>query len=113
MTPRLALLVCSGFIVWLFVTENKRRKVSSALWLPVIWGFIIGSKPISLWFVNGGSAGATDNYVEGSPFDRLFFMSLIGAAWVVLVRRQVNCSLFFQSNRWLCVYFFYLAVSAV
>jgi exopolysaccharide production protein ExoQ len=113
MMPKLATLLCYAFIAWLFFKDRKWHKgVSQALWIPLIWAFILGSKPITLWFSYGGGGGG-DDYVEGSPGDRIVFLGLLAAAYVVLSRRQVNWNLFFQKNKWLCIYFLYLGVSCV
>src|SRR5215831_16596004 len=98
MSPKLASLLCWLFIAWLFRRDSKWHKVSLALWIPLAWTFIIGSKPISVWFGADPNGGA-DDYVEGSPFDRMFFLALIVAGWVVLVRRKVSWNLFFRENR--------------
>jgi exopolysaccharide production protein ExoQ len=111
MPPTIASLCCALFILWLFVQDKRRHKVSIALWLPLTWMFIIGSKPISLWF--GYADTGSEGYVEGSPFDRLIFFFLIAAGWFVLVRRGIHWPRFFQKNRWLWIYFLYLGISVL
>src|SRR6267378_890472 len=113
MPQQVALLCCVLFILWLFVRDAKRRKVSFALWIPLAWAFIIGSKPISTWLGYGDTSGGADSYVEGSPFDRMVFLFLIAAGCFVLVKRGINWSRFFRNNRWLCIYFLYLGISAL
>jgi len=59
---------------------------SKALWIPIIWLFIAGSRPVSLW-LDLRAGDLTDRNIEGSPFDRNLFTALIVAALVVLVAR--------------------------
>lgn len=109
MPPVLALLICVVFIGWLLATE--RRKGSIALWIPIAWMAILGSRPVSVWLGMAKTMETTEDYLEGSPVDRLVFLLLIVAAVVLLLRRPVNWSMMFRKNKWLCVYFLYLGLS--
>jgi exopolysaccharide production protein ExoQ len=113
MPPKAASFVCALAIFWLFREDRKRNGGSWAMYLPLCWAFIIASKPISLWFGYGNAYEGSESYLEGSPFDRIFFLSLIVGAWVVVAKRGVNWGTVFQHNRWLCWYFLYLGVSAL
>lgn len=113
MPQNVAALGCVLFILWLFKRDANRRKVSFALWIPLTWAFIIASKPISVWLGLGSATSGGEGYVEGSPFDRMFFLVLIVAGWGVLARRNINWSTFFRCNRWLWIYFAYLGISAL
>lgn len=81
MPQNVAALGCVLFILWLFKRDANRRKVSFALWIPLTWAFIIASKPISVWLGLGSATSGGEGYVEGSPFDRMFFLVLIVAGW--------------------------------
>src|SRR5678815_2745672 len=108
MPPRVALLLCFGLIVWLFHLDRRRYgRTSLALWLPLIWLFIIASRPFSTWF--GVESG--EDPLEGSPLDRLFFFSLILASVAVLMKRNLDWSGLMKKNQWLVVFFIYLALS--
>ncbi len=79
MSPKLALSLCLLFIAWLFARSRKQEHtLTFALWIPLIWALIIGSKPISAWLGLADSTASADNYIEGSPFDRLFFPLIDG-----------------------------------
>src|SRR5437762_7844860 len=46
MPPNVAVVVFGGFIVWLFVAHRGRSEaLSPALWIPLAWAFILGSRP--------------------------------------------------------------------
>jgi O-antigen ligase len=112
MPPLLALLLCLGFIAWLFYRDYQRgERVSSALWIPSVWLFILGSRPISVWF--GLGPRSDFDPLEGSPFDRIFFLMLIVAGYAVLARRHLNWTGLFRNNRWLFVFFLYLGLSSL
>jgi exopolysaccharide production protein ExoQ len=113
MPPRLALLLFSGFILWLFVENSRRRKnVSFALWIPFFWMAIIGTRFVSVWLGSGDASASSDAYVEGSPLDRAVFLLLIVAGLVVVIRRRVTVASFVQQNKLLFVLFLYFGISA-
>jgi hypothetical protein len=102
MDPKLALYLSFLFILWLFRQERKRHpRVSGALWVPLVWFTIVGSRPLSIWF---GLEGVEDP-TEGSPFDRLIFLGLIVAGLVILARRGVRWTEVRSSNKWLFLFF--------
>ncbi len=112
MSSRIALLLGTLFIAYLLKVDHKRsRGVSSALWIPTIWMMIVGSRMVSLWFTQGYGTISPEDYLEGSPIDRMIFIVLIIAACVVLFRRNVNWSAIIKNNRWLVLLFAYCAIS--
>ncbi len=113
MTPSLALCVFGLFLLWLFAKERKLRKnVSFALWIPLSWAFIVGSKPVSLWLGINPNLGSTE-YVEDSILDKVIFAVLIASGLVVLMKRRANWSAIFLHNQWLFAYFLYLGISTL
>jgi exopolysaccharide production protein ExoQ len=113
MPAPLALSVCVLFIFWLLARDRKwQDRVSIALWIPVLWALIIGSRPISVWLDPGAQVEDID-MLEGSPLDRYVFLLLIVAALVVLWRRQTSWRKITTNNRWLCVFFLYLGLSVL
>lgn len=112
MPPILALGLFVAGVVWLLAMEKKWRwEVSKAIWIPFFWLIIIGSRPISLWFGLGEPTGV--DYLEGSPLDRLFFLSLIVMGGMVLMTRRVNWPEIFARNKWILIYFLYLGLSTM
>ena len=105
-------LACSGaLLVW---DARHRRDVSTAVWIPTLWLFVLGSRPLSQWLNPGAPVNyAADALLEGSPTDRWFFLALIVAAFAVLVRRRLSLAQFASRNAWFVVFMAYCLVSVV
>ncbi|MBV8901356.1 MAG: O-antigen ligase family protein [Verrucomicrobia bacterium] len=113
MPPVLALFLTVGFIVFLFRRESREKvQVSRALWIPVIWLFLTGSRFASQWMSLSAYAGA-GSVADGSPLDALVFLTLIVAGVNVLKQRHVTYSEFLRNNRWLTIFFIYSLISIV
>jgi exopolysaccharide production protein ExoQ len=98
MNPSLASLLYTIGIAGLFYLDrDKAIKTSKALWLPVFYLWIIGSRPLSVWLGIGPPSG-TDVQVEGSPIDGAFFQILLVAAICVLIRRGSRVTKFLTVN---------------
>jgi exopolysaccharide production protein ExoQ len=112
MPPSLALLVTLAFIAFLFRRDLREgANVSSALWLPLLWMLIIGSRFVSQWLSLFGLSMGAVTQEEGSPVDAIVFFALIVGGLLVLNRRQVRVSEIVRNNGWLTVFFLYCLVS--
>ncbi len=113
MPPTLALVLTLGFIAFLFRRDFRQRPpVSGAVWLPLIWTFLIATRPVSKWLVLFGipdfaSGGAT----EGSSLDATVFLILTASGIFILSRRRVSLSQLIQDNRWLTLFILYCFVA--
>jgi hypothetical protein len=96
MPPKLALIIWAIMLFALFRFDGE-RKSSLALWVPVIWFSIIGSRLPSQWLGVGGTGAAAD----GNGFDRLVYIVLIVLALAILTSRSFEWSRFFRDNPWL------------
>src|SRR5215469_2676223 len=98
MNPSIASLVYAFGIAGLFFLDrDKSVRTSKALWLPVVYLWVIGSRPVSVWL--GVTPGAeTDMQLDGSPVDRVFFAILLLAALCVLVYRGRRVFAFLNAN---------------
>jgi O-antigen ligase len=107
--PPLALaatIVGCAFLIW----RDSRRTpgLSGALWLPIIWFFLVGSRFFSQWLsLFGLPGGETGSLEDGNPIDAVFFAVLIAAGIVVLYRRRVALSEIARQNVWLTVFLVY------
>lgn len=109
MPPSLAALLTILFILFLFFLDSRnQREVNGALWLPVLWMAITGSRFISQWINLGKGLSAAD---EGSLVDVIYFLTLILAGMFVLARRRVVISEILRNNRWLTAFFIYCFIS--
>jgi exopolysaccharide production protein ExoQ len=111
MPPLLALTLSLGLSGVLLYRESRlHQNVSAAIWIPVIWLFILGSRPISVWFSFNGPGGL-DAMMEGSPVDRIVYLILMLAGLVVILYRRLSWKELFSSNLLLVCFIAYCAMS--
>jgi exopolysaccharide production protein ExoQ len=111
----LALLICSIGVVGLFYLDrDKSARTSKALWLPVIWIWIAGSRAVSLWLgVDGGSAGNLASTLDGSPLDAAVFEALLAAGIIVSFLRRDRTITLLKASGPVLIYFFYCMLSTL
>jgi len=110
MYSALATLICVCGIAGLFYLDRDRsRRTSKALWLPVIWIWIVGSRPVSAWL--GVSSPGANLQLDGSPIDAAVLGVLLAAAVAVLVWRGKLPWTVLTSNWPIVIYFFYCLIS--
>jgi O-antigen ligase len=111
MNPSLASLVyVCGIAGLFFLDRDNSVRTSKALWLPVVYLWVIGSRPVSYWLNMGPPAG-TDLQLDGSPVDRAFFAVLLAAALCVLVHRGRRVFTFLTANLPILIYFLFCLIS--
>src|SRR5689334_312729 len=100
MPPSLALAATLFFVLFLFAWDGRRREpVSPALWLPVAWMVITGSRFVSQWLdIQAPSSSFT---TEGSPLDAAYFLLLILFGTGVLIKRRMALGAVIRQNAWL------------
>ena len=114
MPALLATFICVLFILFLFARERGLRPIQSwELWVPLLWIVILGSRPISYWFGVGIEGQKLEDYLEGSPLDRVVFSTLIVAGLYVLLRRKVDWRRIIASNHWFFAFFVYCGMSVM
>jgi exopolysaccharide production protein ExoQ len=110
-------MVLIGTVVYLvgiaglfWLNADDKKKSSNALWLPVMWLLISGSRPLSSWLGAraGGGIQAGD---EGSLFDRIVNIGLIVASVSVVVQRRAVVARFLRANAPILLFIFYCVVS--
>lgn len=94
-------------------TFVKPVRTSKALWIPVIWLFLAGSRPVSGWLNMGAATDTTDRFLEGSPIDRNIFTALIVAAMIVLVLRGWRVGTLLRANVPILLFLLYCGLSVV
>jgi exopolysaccharide production protein ExoQ len=111
MNPLVATLVCACGIAGLFFLDrDKSVRTSKALWLPVVYLWVIGSRPVSVWLGIGPPVGG-DVQLDGSPVDRLFFAALLIAAVCALIHRGRRIFPFVNANLPILIYFLFCLAS--
>ena len=113
MSPSLASLfyVC-GIAGLFYLNRDNSVRTSKALWLPVAYLWVLGSRPLSVWL---GIAPASGNNVqlEGSPVDAAFFQILLITGICVLVHRGRRTLTFLVANLPILIYFLFCLLSVV
>jgi exopolysaccharide production protein ExoQ len=109
----LALLICSiGIAGLFFLDRDKSVRNSKAIWLPVIWLWIAGSRAVSVWWgTGGGSTGALASTLDGSPMDAAIFEALIAVGIIVLFQRRNRTITLLKASSPVLIYFLYCMIS--
>jgi len=112
MPPSLALCLWLVFFLWLLRYDPARDpKISAALWIPLIWMVLMGSRLPSQWFGYVSVGSAIEAYEEGNLFDRsVYSLLIVTAAWV-LMSRSVRWGHIFSRNRALLVFLVFTLLS--
>jgi len=115
MPRQLAILVYTLFTIWLWREDTKTRPhLSKALWIPLIWLLLLGSRQLSWWswfFFGIGSSATSD--IEGNALDATFYSTLICLSLVIIARRRVSWSEVFGGNMGLVLFYAFLALTIV
>jgi exopolysaccharide production protein ExoQ len=109
--PPIGLLGALIFVFYLFRRDIRQRpNVTGALWLPLIWLVLMGSRPVSQWLYLCGfnTLGSLD---EGTPLDAVVYSSLIIAGLYVLNKRRVGLSEVIHNNGWLVAFLLYCFIA--
>jgi len=113
MSPFIALVawfICVS--VLLFFDPAREPKTSPALWAPVVWIFILGSRLPSQW-ISGQMGQEAGSLEEGDPLNRAILFGLILLAIGVLIARSFRLGAFFTRNRALTVYLVFALASVL
>lgn len=113
MPPSLALFLWLILLLGLLRFDPaKDAGISLALWVPLTWMFIIGSRLPAQWLGQVGTSGAAI-YQEGNLLDRLILSILILLAIGILMSRSFEWGDFFTRNFALTAFLFFALVSLV
>src|ERR1700689_4774918 len=110
--PPLIATVVYGFGIWILFQfdRDQKRRTSTALWLPVAWLLINGSRPLSSW-LQPQAVSSSEQLLEGSPLDRSIYLGLQIAGVIVLFGRHAAVVRFLRLNASMLLFVFYCAVS--
>jgi exopolysaccharide production protein ExoQ len=111
MPPTLALVLWAVLLLALLRFDPaKEPGTSVALWIPLIWLFIMGSRLPSQWLGTGPRIAA-QALEEGNPLDRSIFSGLILLALVVLTLRSFSWGGFISRNLFLIAFLLFAFAS--
>lgn len=111
LSPGIALCLTVALIAFLFRRDIRERpNVTSALWLPLLWMLLIGSRSPVQWLALGGyiQGGSME---EGNLLDAIIYFVLIVVGMCVLSQRQVQLSEVIRNNAWLVVFLLYCCIA--
>jgi exopolysaccharide production protein ExoQ len=113
MGAKIALLICGIGVAGLFYLDrDKSVRTSRALWIPVAWLWIAGSRAVSAWLgSDSGSGGNLAASLDGSPLDAAIFQALIAAGIIVLFRRGKRSIALLKASGPVLLYFAYCMIS--
>jgi exopolysaccharide production protein ExoQ len=110
--PIVALLLTVGFVIFLFRRDiQERPNITGALWLPVLWALILGSRSVAIWLNTLGLPTVFGSLDEGNPLDASVQLTFIVAGICVLNRRQVSLGEVLRNNSWLIAFLIYCFIS--
>ena len=113
MPPIIALLLWLVLLLALLRFDPAREPgTSPALWVPLIWIFIVATRLPSQW-LGGAVQIGSGSLEEGNPLDRVVFSVLMVLAIGILMARGFNWVKFFSSNLALCAFLFFGLVSFI
>ena len=104
-------------ILGLFLLDRDRdTQTSKALWIPVVWMLIAGSRNVGEWvqiLSSGTTVGGGEVYLEGNPIDRNILGGLIALGIIVLFTRHRQAGALLKRNVPICVYLLYCGASVL
>jgi O-antigen ligase len=111
MNPALATLITACGIIGLFyLNRDAKARNSKALWVPVIYLWIVGSRPVSAW-LGITPADGINPQLDGSPLDAAILGVLLVVAITVLVQRRKRALPYITGSGPILIYFIYCLIS--
>jgi exopolysaccharide production protein ExoQ len=112
MPPQIATVIfCFGIWVLFALDRQPKGQTSKALWIPVIWLLIAGSRNPGEWLQMQGPSGQGGRYMEGNPVDRAILAALMAIGLIVLFRRSRQVTALLSTNAPVLLFFSYCAIS--
>jgi exopolysaccharide production protein ExoQ len=108
--PVAAVLFVCGILGLFYLDRDKKVRSSWALWIPIVWLLLSGSRAASTWL---GVAPDTsvEQLAEGSPIDRATYIVLLAAGIAVLLGRKKSVANLLQKNWPLVLFVLYCFIS--
>ncbi len=111
MNPIIALTIYFVLLLILLSVDLKNNNgVSNAVWLPLLWIIVIGTKPLVLWIypnLTDSQYGTDVGGLEtGSAIDQILFISILFFGILILIKRRL-----IKIDKWIIILFVYSMVS--
>jgi exopolysaccharide production protein ExoQ len=112
MPPQIAAGIFVVLICGLFVLDrDSKSRTSPALWIPVIWVLLAGSRMVSQWLQLGTPIMTTEQFSDGSPLDRNVLIGLLTLGLIVLFCRGQKVGALLRRNGPILLFFAYCTLS--
>jgi O-antigen ligase len=112
MTQIATLIFVLGICGLFWLDRDRNVRTSKALWLPVVWLLIAGSRSVSSW-LQMAPAKLPEEYLTGSPLDRAFYTGVLVFGLIVLFGRQKTVLRFLRANWPIALFVLCCAVSII
>ena len=103
----------AGILGIFYLDRDPKARTSKALWIPVIWLLINGSRSVSTWLNISPAISQAEQYAEGNPLDATVFGILIAAGAMALNMRSSKVKGFLQHNLPILLFFSFCALSII
>ncbi len=105
-----------GIFGLFLLNRDRSDRTSKALWIPVAWLLIAGSRNVGEWVqvLSAGSTrhiGSEERYLEGNPIDRNTLGGLLALGILVLFLRRRQVGAFLRRNLPIVLFFSYCGLS--
>jgi exopolysaccharide production protein ExoQ len=103
----------SVILVLFWLDRDQEVRPSKALWIPVLWLLIAGSRSVSLWFQPQMTIDSAAQFAEANPLNDVVLSLLLGAGLLVLVRRGQRVTRLLRTNGPVILFFLYCGLSVL
>jgi O-antigen ligase len=101
----------AGILGLFYMDRDEGVRTSIALWIPVIWLLILGSRSVSSWTQENSVDSVITNSAESSSLDAVIFGLLIFAGVMVLNFRARQVKAYLRANAPILLFFVFCAIS--
>jgi O-antigen ligase len=112
MTRLIATFLYTGLIVSLmWMDREPKGRTSAALWLPITWLALAGSRSVSEWLLSAPPGGTAEAVAEGDPINRIVYAGLVLMGLLVLAVRSSKTLGLIRANGVIVAFMFYFVLS--
>ena len=110
--PSVALVCAIGLVIFLFRRDSRQRPdVTGAVWIPLLWVLLIGSRSVVQWLHTLHFPIGLGSAEEGNPLDALVYFTLIASGLYVLNQRRVDLAAVIRTNGWVMAFLVFCFVA--
>jgi len=111
MSASIATLLYAAVIAGLFWLDRDKARTSFALWIPIIWLSLAGSRSASEWLQSARPGASSEALLEGDPLNRAVYSGLLALGLLVLLFRGAKVARVLQTNGAIVLFLLYCALS--